>query len=298
MRFLFACLLVLTASPAMSQPPNIPPDVLAAARRPVVMTLPGMDHARVTKNLRYSDRSEPHLAMDIYRPTGLTAGERRGAVIFIHGGVPPGAPAKEMGVYASYGRLIAAQGLVGVTFTHRLGFPQTNIAAGGADVASAVAYVRTHAAELNIDPDRLCLAAYSAGGPMLAPYLRDAPAHIRCLVAFYPILDIEGSDVHRAAETPATLGEWSSLRQLGAPGRKVPLYLARAGADEIPQLLAGLDRFVAEAVKQDYPLTLANNPGAPHSFDITEPTPRTLEILEQTFAFVRRHLGAPPAAPR
>lgn len=290
MRFLLACLLVLAASPAMAQTPPIPPEVIAAARRPVVMTLPGMDRALVTKNLRYSDRAEPHLAMDVYRPAGLKAGERRPAVIFIHGGGPPGAPMKEMGVFTSYGRLTAAQGLVGVTFTHRLGYPKTMIEAGGADVASAIGHVRAHAAELNVDPDRLCLAAYSAGGPMLAPFLRDAPPYIRCLVAYYPIFEIEGSDVHRAAETPQVLAEWSPLRQLERPGRKAPLYLARAGADEIPQLLAGLDRFIAEAVRRDYPLTLANNPGAPHSFDITEPTPRTLEILEETFAFVRRHL--------
>lgn len=291
MRFLFACLLLLlVGTPAMAQTPPLPPEVIAAARRPVVMTLPGMDAAQVTKDLRYSDRTEPHLAMDVYRPAGLKAGERRAAVIFIHGGVPAGAPAKEMGVYTSYGRLIAAQGLVGVTFTHRLGFPKTQIREGGADVASAVAYVRAHAAELNIDPDRLCLAAYSAGGPMLAPYLRDAPDYVRCLVAFYPIMDIEGSDVHRAAETPQTLAEWSPLRQLDKPGRKPPLFLARAGADEIPQLLGGLDRFIAEAVKRDYPMTLTNNPGAPHSFDITGATPRTLEILDETFAFIRRRL--------
>jgi acetyl esterase/lipase len=205
--------------------------------------------------------------------------------------VPAGVPAKEMGVYQSYGRLAAAQGWVGVTFTHRLGFPKTMIAEGAADVASAVAHVRAHAAELNVDPERLCLAAYSAGGPMLSPYLRDAPAYVRCLAAYYPILEIEGSAAHKASETSEVLAAYSPLRQLAAPGRKVPLFLARAGGDEVPGLLAGLDAFIAEAVKRDYPLTLANNPGAPHAFDIGEPTPRTLEILEETFAFMRRHLG-------
>jgi len=290
MRFLLACLLALIATPAMAQNPPIPPEVIAAARRPVVMTLPGMDAVQVTKDLRYLDRAEPHGAMDVYRPPGLKAADRRAAVIFIHGGGPPGAPMKEMGVYTSYGRLIAAQDLVAVTFTHRLGFPKTLIQEGGADVASAIAYVRAHAAELNVDPERLCLAAYSAGGPMLSPYLKDAPSYIRCLVAFYPIFEIEGSAVHKAAETPATLAAWSPLRQLDKPGRKPPLYLARAGADEIPQLLGGLDCFIAEAVRRDYPMTLANNPGAPHGFDITGATPRTLEILDETFAFVKRHL--------
>ncbi|WP_293679204.1 alpha/beta hydrolase [uncultured Phenylobacterium sp.] len=284
---------LLSAPAALSQePPSaIPPEALAAARRPVVLTLPGMDAVQVTRDLRYTSLPEGRLAMDVYRPAGLAAGERRPAVIYIHGGVPPGAPAKEMGVYQSYGRLAAAQGWVGVTFTHRLGFPKTMIAEGAADVASAVAYVRSHAAELNVDVDRLCLAAYSAGGPMLSPFLKDAPAYVRCLVAYYPILDIENSAAHRAAETPQTLAAHSPLRQLAAPGRKPPLFLARAGGDEIPDLLAGLDAFVAEALTRDYPLTLANNPGAPHGFDITEPTPRTLEILEATFAFMRRHLG-------
>lgn len=292
MRFLFACLLFLAASPAMAQPPDppIPPEVLAAARRPVVMTLPGVDKVQVTKDIRYAPGAPAHIAMDVYRPPGLKAGERRGAVIFIHGGGPPGAPMKEMGVYTSYGRLVAAQDLVAVTFTHRLGYPKTMIREGAADVAAAAAYVRTHAAELNIDPDRLCLAAFSAGGPMLAPYIADGPPWLRCIVAYYPILEIEDSAVHKAAETPETLAEFSPLRQLGKPGRKAPMYLARAGNDEIPQLLVGLDRFVAEALRQDYPLTLANNPGAPHAFDITGSTPRTLEILAETFAFERRHL--------
>jgi dienelactone hydrolase len=290
MRLLLALALTFIAGAAMAQDPPIPPEVLAAARRPVVMTLPGMDKVQVTKDLRYSDRTEPQLAMDVYRPPGLKAADRRAAVIFIHGGGPPGAPMKEMGVYTSYGRLIAAQGLVAVTFTHRLGYPKTLILEGGQDVAAAIAYVRAHAAELNIDPGRLCLAAFSAGGPMLSPYLRDAPGYIRCIVAYYPIAEIEDSAVHKASETPETLAAWSPLRQLDKPGRKAPMYLARAGHDEIPQLLGGLDRFIAEAVKRDYPITLANNPGAPHGFDITEPTPRTLEILDETFAFLKRHL--------
>ena len=290
MRAFLVSLLVFTAAPAVAQRAEIPPEVLAAARRTVVITLPGMERAQVTKDLRYTDAPGDQLRMDVYRPAGLSASDRRPAVIFIHGGVPEGAPAKEMGVFVSYGRLMAAQGLVGVTFTHRLGFPTTRLREGAADVGSAVAYVRTHAAELNIDPDRLCLAAYSAGGPMLSPYVKDAPPYIRCLVAFYPILDTEGSAAHRASETAETLAAWSPLRHLALPGRKPPLYLARAGADEIPDLLAGLDRFAAAAVARDYPLTLANNPGAPHSFDITAPTPRTHEILEESFAFLRRHL--------
>lgn len=290
MRLLAALALTLAAGSAMAQPTSIPPEVIAAARRTVVMTVPGMDRVAVTKNLPYAGGSDPRIAMDVYRPEGLKPGERRGAVIFIHGGGPPGAPMKEIGAFTSYGRLAAAQGLVGVTFTHRLGFPQ-GVAEGATDVAAAVAYVRAHAADLNVDPDRICLAAYSAGGAMLAPYVKDAPSWLRCLVAFYPMMDLEGSAQHRASNGAETLAAQSPLRQVAEPGRKAPLYLARAGADEIPELLPGVDRFVAEALRRDYPLTVANNPGAPHSFDLTAATPRTLEILQETFAFLRRSLG-------
>ena len=99
----------------------------------------------------------------------------------------------------------------------------------------------------------------------------------------------------RSPWTGNSLGEnlaaWSPLAQLAKPGRKPPLFLARAGADEIPGLLGGLDAFVSEALAQDYPLTLINNPGAPHGFDIGEATPGTLEVLAAMFAFLRRHLG-------
>src|SRR5690349_4848201 len=118
---------------------------------------------------------------------------------------------------------------------------------------------------------------------MLTPYVKDAPAYVRCLVAYYPMMDLESSARHRAGGPPEVLAAWSPIRQLGAPGRKAPMFLARAGKDEIPDLLPALDRFIAEAVKADYPITVANNPGAPHSFDIVQPvSPRTLEILADT----------------
>ena len=84
MRFLFACLLILSASPAMAQNPPIPPDALAAARRPVVMTLPGVDKVQVTKDLRYTDALGDHLRMDGWRPPGLNASDRRPAVLYVH----------------------------------------------------------------------------------------------------------------------------------------------------------------------------------------------------------------------
>lgn len=275
----------------MAQPPELTPDVIAAARRAVVMTRPGMEDAEIVRDLRYTDAPGEHLRMDIYRPPGLAAGERRPAVVFIHGGGPDGVPFTEMGLFRSMGRLVTTFGLTGVTFTARIGYPDTHLALAGADVAAALAHVRAEAAGFGVDPERLALFAVSGGGPMLTPYLRDAPAFVRALVAYYPILAIEGVAPYRNAESAETLAAWCPLRQVAEPGRKAPLYLARAGADAVPGLLVGLDRFVSVALAQDYPLTLANNPGAPHGFELAEATPRTLEILDETFAFLQRRLA-------
>lgn len=274
----------------MPQPP-IPPEALDAARRPVCLTLPGMDDAVVTRDIAYADAPGDHLRMDVYRPPGLAAEARRPAVVFIHGGGPDGVPFKEMGVYRSMGRLVTTLGFVGVTFTARIRYPDSDLAASGADVAAAIAHARAQATAFNLDDDRMALMAYSGGGPMLAPFLRDAPGHVRALAAFYPILQVEGVAPYAQAETAEALAAWDPRRALGSPGRKAPLFLARAGADAIPGLLEGLDGFVADALAADYPLTLANNPGAAHGFDVGEATPRTLEILEAALAFLVRHLG-------
>src|SRR5439155_25874157 len=114
-------------------------------------------------------------------------GESLPVVFFIHGGVPRDVPVlpKDWGIYRSWGRLIAASGMAAVTFNHRVGYPDPNLAQGAADLADAIAFVRGRAADFGIDPERIALAAYSAGGPLLAAPIREPKPYIRCLVAFY-----------------------------------------------------------------------------------------------------------------
>ena len=297
---LIAAMLLPTTSSAESRLPwkdaaPTPPAVAAAPEfekavmPPVMVALPGMDKVRIWREIDYAKSSDPFVRMDVYAPPGKLA--KRGAVLFIHGGVGTKGQAKDWGIYQSWGRLAAASGLVGVTFTHRLGFPETHITEGAADVAAALAYVRANAAAYGIDPDRICLAAFSAGGPMLAPYLSGAPSHIRCLVSVYTFLDIRQTKEHQAAETPETRDAYSPILKLAGTARKTPLFVIRAGNDEIPTLLDSIDRFAAEALKTDYPLTLINVPGAPHGFDNKTRTPRGEEAILEALSFLKRHLA-------
>jgi acetyl esterase/lipase/ketosteroid isomerase-like protein len=301
---LLGALLIVAAASAHAQPPAQESEEARLRRmaeivnRPVVYKVPGMDQVKVRKDLVYKETADANVRMDVYTPPGLTAGEKRPAVVFIHGGAATAYRPKEWGIYQSWGRLVAASGMVGVTFTHRLGFPKTAILDGASDVADAIAYVRAHAADLGVDGDRLCLAAYSAGGPMLSPFLGDPRPYVRCLVAFYTIMDIRQSEPHRQSETAETLEKFSPIVQIAkAPARVPPLFLARGGQDQIPGLLDTLDRFVAEALKQNIPLTLANHPQGVHGFDNQNDDERSREILAQAVEFMKGHLGLNTAPP-
>jgi acetyl esterase/lipase len=91
--------------------------------RPVVYQLPDMDRVRVISNLKYSEMDNPYLLMDVYLPLDLKPHERRPVVVFVHGGVGPEYKPNDWGMFQSWGRLVAAAGIVAVMFTHRFSPP-------------------------------------------------------------------------------------------------------------------------------------------------------------------------------
>lgn len=264
-------------------------DMRQIAMMPVVYQIPNMEEVKVKSDLRYTE--EAHALMDVYIPPGLKNDERRPAVVYIHGGVPPGAPAKNMGVFKSWGRLAAASGLIGVTFTHRLGYPKPMLADAANDVMAAVNYVRTNADSLNIDKDRLCLAAYSGGGPMLSMALRQRAAYVRCLLAFYAFLDIRQSELHEMYESADTISAFSPITYLGGDVEKLPpMFIARAGLDQIPALNDSIDRFVNAAVANNVSLVFVNHPNGVHGFDTLTDDDTSRHIIRAALAFMKDYL--------
>lgn len=264
---------------------------LESVNKPVVLTLPGMDSVSVTKNIVYKKTLTAELKADLYRPT-QRKGHATPVVIFIHGGVGPEFPVrpKDWGVYQSWGRLIAASGLSALVFNHRAGFPNTRLAEATEDLADVVGYVRSHAADWNVDGDRICLAAFSGGGPLLSYAMREHPPFIKCQVGMYPIVDIGRIQFIREQMSADELSRISPVEHVRNNSSAPPLLIARAGADQIPDLLAGLDPFIALAISSDADISVLNNPGAPHAFDNKEDTPRTREILKAVIAFLHAHL--------
>ena len=265
---------------------------------PVVYKIAGMERAAIKKDLNYKPvETSPPLKMDVYSPPDLSKNERRPAVIFIHGGAGAQYNPKNWGVYVSWGKLAAASGFVGITFTHRLAFPKTMVTEAAADLTDAINYVRANSDALGVDKDRVCLASYSAGGPMLSLAMREKPEYVRCLVAFYSFLDIRQSAAHRENETPETLGKFSPITYLDENAAKLPpLFIARAGRDEIPTMNDSIDRFVREALSKNAGVEVMNHPAGVHGFDNQTDDERSREIIRRALEFMRENLEPPAKA--
>jgi acetyl esterase/lipase len=296
--FLFFTICAFTGHTAAQAKPGAQPTPQRSMREivmmPVVYRVAGMDKVKVKSNLKYTDVNDPNLLMDVYSPPNLANGEKRPAVIFIHGGAPTETTPKDWGVYTSWGRIVGASGLIAVTFTHRLNPQRAALEDGASDLVAAINYVRANADSLNIDKNRLCLAAYSAGGALLAATIRDRPEYVRCIVNFYAFMDIQQSgNLFTVNETKENLQKFSPINYLTKDADKIaPIFIGRAGLDQVPTMDDSIDRFVREAIAKNVAVTVVNHPNGVHGFDNQTDDERSREIIQSAIAFMRYHLKA------
>jgi acetyl esterase/lipase len=197
----------------------------------------------------YATRDGQPLVLHTFRPTGPAPGERRPAIVWIHGGAWVGGTTDGFMPHARY---FARRGLVAFNLTYRLVRPgETTIADCIRDCRSALRYLRTHAAELGLDPKRIAVAGDSAG------------AHLAAALGTLPGFDHPDDDLRFSGRPDAMLlynpivdlteGEWLRYAVAGdaLANRKSPLpsdatSLARAralsplfhvAADQPPALL-------------------------------------------------------------
>jgi acetyl esterase/lipase len=261
--------------------------------KPVVYSVPGMEAVEVRRDLVYRRLGDgTELTMDVSLPPGLTAGERRPAVVLVHGGPVPEATwtrIKGWGIFTSYGRLLAASGLVAATFNHRFIGAQ-ELAASAANVAAACQFLREGAAGFHLDPDRLTAWAFSGGGVHLGPLLAARPSWLRCLVAYYPLMDVQTvRETFLSGLSDEALARFSPVVALPESGSAVPpLLIARAGLDQ-PWINSTVDAFVAKALAANATLDVLNHPRGRHGFDVLDADDRSREIIARTLEFVRAH---------
>jgi acetyl esterase/lipase len=191
---------------------------------------------------------------------------------------------KDMGSFVSWAQLVAVSGLVGITYANR----------DPGDVHEVLHHVQRNAALLGIDGNRIGVWACSGHGPnALSVLMEHGCDRLTCAVLAYAYtLDLDGSTrIADAAKqfrfvTPAADKSSNDLP------RDLPLFVARAGRDEMPGLNDALDRFVGAALALNLPVTLINNAVGPHAFDLFDDTRTSRDIVEQVLAFLQFHLSA------
>ncbi len=120
---------------------------------------------RRTRNVEFGHAGGRTQRLDVYAPKAARPGERRPAIVQIHGGAWVIGDKREQGL-PLLGHLVS-NGWVGFSINYRLSpfatWPEHLI-----DCKRALAYIRAHAEEYAIDPDFICVTGGSAGGHLTA----------------------------------------------------------------------------------------------------------------------------------
>ncbi|QGV77793.1 dienelactone hydrolase family protein [Streptomyces ficellus] len=228
-------------------------------------------------------RRERSGRVDLYLPDDLDERPgRRPAVVLVHGGpVPEGArpTPRDWPAFTGYGRYVAGLGAVGVTVDHRL-HDLTDYPRAAQDVAAAVDLVR---ADPRVDPDRVALWFFSAGGLLSADWLSAPPAWLRCVAATYPVLaplpswGLGGSRFHPA-------------RAVTGAGR-LPLVLTRVERER-PEIARTVTEFLAAAEKCGADVEVVDVPDGTHGFETTDHSEPARRAVDRAVRAVLSHLTA------
>jgi acetyl esterase/lipase len=277
----------------MSEDPQ--PDHIS--KKTVVYRMRGMEDVRVRRDVEFHVTNDGARTMDIYYPPDAKRAARLPAVVFVAGFPDAGFAArvgckfKEMGSCVSWAQLTAASGIVAITYTNREPV---------ADIQALLQYVRQHAGSLDIDENRLGVWASSGNAPLaLWVLMQKSSDYLKCAVLCYGyMLDLEGADgVAKAASMFGFVNPCAG-RSVDDLPQNLPLFIARAGRDELPHLNETLDRFLFQALARNLPLTFVNHAHAPHAFDLLDDSETSREIIRRILAFMQFHLLAQPAGRR
>lgn len=175
-----------------------------------------------------------------------------------------------------------------------------------ADARSALRYVRTHAKELGIDPNRIIASGGSAGGTLAAgTALPKAPNNASddtsisprpaAIVMFNPALTLHPDRYHKPDKLKRRARNWEAIDPLGQIDKTFPPTLILFGDKDtviIPEALAR--EFQQKLEQWDIPCELAIYPEAKHGFFNQQPFRD--QTLEATLTFLNQQ-GLAPTKP-
>lgn len=223
------------AAPAKPAEPNYA-NQLAAQLQPV-------------RTVIYKRAGGQELRLDVFLPAGFKPGDHRPGLVAFHGGGWAAGDPRSMYPFATWA---AARGQVGLSVQYRRYKPNTanTVFESVKDARSALRYVRSHAAELGLDPQHLVTIGSSAGGHLaVATALFDGvdePGEdpgVSCrpegVIMFSPVIDTSA-----AGYGQAKIGDrWRELSPLHQVRAGLPPMLLFHGTSDETTPFAGAQAF-------------------------------------------------------
>lgn len=242
------------------------------------------------------------LRLDVYQPHDSTGREPQAnvppatllpAIIVIHGGSWSGGVKSD---FARYDRWLATGGRVVFDVEYRLANSEHRFPAQIVDIKCAIAWVRSHAAEYNVDAERLALLGRSAGGQLalLAAYTANEPTQqpgscdtqdtrVRAVISFYGPTDLSWDYAHPGRpdviDTPHTLENYLGGSPDIAPQayataspiehvspQSPPTLFLHGGHDQLV-LAENVERIIPKLAAAGVPFTYVYLPWGTHGFD-------------------------------
>lgn len=248
-------------SPAPAAKPKTPDavDQMAAVLKP-------------TRILPYKKIGDKELQLHVFEPEGFKAGDKRACYLIIHGGGWTGGTPQRMYPFAAH---YAKLGLVGISMQYRLHSAKMGVSVFDCvkDARSAVRYIRAHAAELGIDPQKIIVSGGSAGGHLAAATalfdnvneesddLKVSPVP-NAMVLLFPVIDTS-----KEGYGNAKIGErWQELSPVHHVHPDVPPTIIFHGTGDTVTPFAGAKAFHEAMLKAGNRCELDVNEGGVHGY--------------------------------
>jgi dienelactone hydrolase len=206
------------------------------------------------RNLVYKQAGQIGLSLDLFLPTPSARSKSLPLFIIFNGF--GGGFMRTSAQSQGWAKAATAHGFAAIT-------AETTAEHVAEDFDSLAFYLRQHAEDLRIDPDRLVVIAWSGNVSAGLPAVEDPQRKaIKAAVIYYGSADV------------------SQFRL------DLPVLFVRAGLDQ-PLTNQSFDRTIAAGIAANAPWTVLNYPGGHHGFDVLDDNDLSREIIEETFRFAQ-----------